>query len=120
MLVDKNNPLSVTDHDTVMRVKGYIMGYYGSSILDLLVLLYDDIRSKTGDYLQDAKGISITFYCANYCDYEKLSGRLEKIMGRIKLLVNEDTNIVHSFEIDDRISTGVVEYKVLLSGINKI
>ena len=62
----------------------------------------------------------IIFYCANYCDYEKLSGKLEKIMGKIELLVNEDSKIVYSCDIDDRISTSVVEYEVLLSGINKI
>ena len=107
---DTNISLAKADHNTIMRREGYFVGYYGSSTADELV---DDIREKLVDQWCKAKGLSVVFY---HCD-DDISEDIGQITDEIESLVSEDTNMVFCSEIDDRVSAGVLEYEVLLSGI---
>ena len=110
---DTNISLAKADHNTIMRRDGYFVGYYGSLTADELV---DDIRDKLADQLCKAKGLSVVFY---HCDHD-ISEEIEHITNEIESLVSDDTSMVFYGEIDNRISTSVLEYEILLSGIETI
>ena len=102
--------LKKADHHTIMRQEGYYAGYYGRSTA---VELVDNIREKLVDQLCKAKGLYVVLY---HCDHYTAE-QIEHITNEIESLVSDDASTVFYSQIDDGVSTSVLEYEILLSGI---
>ncbi len=60
MKVDINDPYAVADHDTVMRKKGYIVGYYGCVKAENLVM---EIKREVGRKPTKSRGYVCNLLC---------------------------------------------------------
>ncbi len=118
MKVNVNDPYSVADHDTVMRKKGYIVGYYGSTKAENLVM---EIKDRLGENLQKAEGMFVTYYVNEdsplsifFSEHEG-----EIIIEEIEALCNKNADTIFDIQHDNSLPLDVLEYEVLLSGIDK-
>lgn len=117
MKVDINDPIAVEDHDTVIRKRGYIIGYYGSVKPKKLVM---EIKDKLGDYLQNAEGMFITYYVNENSSMSMFfgEGKGGDIMEEIEALCNKNADTIFDIQYDNDLPLEVFEYEVLLSGID--
>jgi len=113
MKADKNDILSVVDYDTVMRIKGYFIGYYGSTVVKDVV---EEVKGKLGDNIFLAKGLYIAFYTNKDFPIKEVA----TVFDGIEALLNKDTCVNFDIIIDNSITKEILEYEVLLSGLNKI
>lgn len=104
--------LAVANCNTIMRPEGYIVGYFGSTLVRNII---EEVKGKLGDNLLVAKGMHITFYLNEDMSISLLNNAWIKI----EELVNEDTKIVFEFEINNEISDDKIVYEVLLFGFIK-
>ncbi len=118
MKVDINDPIAVADHDTVMRKKGYTVGYYGCIRPEKLVM---EIKDKLGDYLQNAKGMFVTYYVNENSSMSMFlrEGKGGDVMEEIEALCNKNTDTIFDIQYDNNLPLEVFEYEVLLSGIDR-
>ena len=119
MVVDINDPFAMADHDTVMRKKGYIIGYYGSVRPEKLAI---EIKEKLGDYLQNAEGMFVTYYVNEDTPLSIFFGDSEGeiIIEEIEALCNQNADTIFDIQHDNSLPFDVFEYEVLLSGIQNI
>ena len=118
MKVDSNDPFAVADHDTVMRKQGYMIGYYGSAKpVDLLT----EIKGKLGEYLQQAKGMFVTYYMNEDASLSMFfrEGKGMTVIEEIEALCNKNIDTIFDIQYDNSLALDVFEYEVLLSGIKK-
>ena len=116
MKVDSNDPFAVADHDTVMRKQGYMIGYYGSvKPIDLVT----EIKGELGEYLQQAKGMFVTYYMNEDASLSMFFGNDKgmTIIEEIEALCNKNTDTIFDIQYDNILALDVFEYEVLLSGI---
>ena len=118
MKVDINDPYAVADHDTVMRKKGYIVGYYGSVNADKLVT---EIKTNLGKNLQKANGMFVTYYMNENSSLAMFFGDSEGeiIMKEIEALCNKNADTIFEIQYDNSLALDVFEYEILLSGIDQ-
>ncbi len=93
MKVDINDPYAVADHDTVMRKKGYIVGYYGCVKAENLVM---EIKEKLGENLQKAEGMFVTYYVNEDTPLSIFFGEREGeiIIEEIEELCNQNADTI--------------------------
>jgi len=118
MKVDSSDPFAVADHDTVMRKQGYMIGYYGSvKPVDLVT----EIKGKLGEYLQQAKGMFVTYYVNEASSMSIFFNKNKGItvIEEIEALCNKNTDTIFDIQYDNSLALDVFEYEVLLSGVNK-
>ncbi|NOR56615.1 MAG: hypothetical protein GQ531_10485 [Sulfurovum sp.] len=116
MMINENDLLAVRAYYTIMREKGYFVGYYGSVRQEKLVM---EIKEKLGDYLYKAEGVFITFYMNKSSPaamFVELKG--EELMEEIEALCNKNADTMLDILYDNSLPLGAFEYEVLLTGIN--
>lgn len=113
MKYDSNDTLSMADYEIIMRREGYYIGYYGDSKIKNLI---DDIKKKLNRHLDKAKGMSLILYHEN----SSVLIEFQKIIDELVSLVHKDADIILDYEIDDSLATGVIEYEILLTGLEQV
>jgi len=113
MIVDETEYCFHEDpYGYIMRIDGYIIGYYGSIEVDHFI---DDVKARFEDIIASAKGVSLTLYWKDQSEY-----MISNFAEAVELLLDEDTNFrIHSIK-DEKISDGFLEYEIILTGIANI
>ncbi|BAF73237.1 hypothetical protein [Sulfurovum sp. NBC37-1] len=111
MIADRNDPLSMADYYTIMRKKGYINGYYGSTSIDKVA---EEVKVKLGKALLSAQGVSVLLYM----NERMQQSDIENMWLQIEALIHPGASIMLNTETDNGISGNMVEYEVLLSGFH--
>ncbi len=95
----------------IMRIDGYMTGYYGSVKTDLFT---GDLKNKFGNVIEKAKGVSLTFYWS-----DQSQEVISDLASSIELLLDEDTNFKVSGKKDESVADGFLEYEILLTGMKE-
>ena len=93
----------------IMRIDGYMTGYYGSIQTDLFE---SDVKNRFGDMIEQAKGVSLTFYWS-----DQSREVISDLVYSVELLLDEDANFKFSDKKDEKIADGFLEYEIILTGM---
>ena len=96
----------------IMRIDGYMTGYYGSIETDLFVT---DMKNRFENIIEVAKGVTLTLYWKDQSE-----DMISNFAEAVELLLDEDANFRIAGIKDDKISDGFLEYEILLTGMNDI
>ena len=111
--------LEEADYNTVMRREGTIVGYYGRTVFEEVVM---EIKEMFSEELHEAKGAYITFYInENTLSYISSNQKsIDNIVKEIEVLINKQADIIFNVQYDNALSLDVLAYMIVFSGIDKI
>ena len=110
MIIDEMDYMFHEDpYGFIMRIDGYMTGYYGSVKTDLFD---SDVKNRFGNVIEKAKGVSLTFYWS-----DQSQEVISDLSGSIELLLDEDANFKLSGKKDEKIADGFLEYEIILTGM---
>jgi len=99
-------------YGSIMRIDGYMIGYYGSIKADLFLT---DVKNRFENIIEIAKGVSLTLYWSDQSEDE-----INNFRDSIESFLDEDANYHVSGKKDDKIADGFLEYEILLTGMSDI
>ena len=113
MIIDEMDYFFHSDpYGYIMRIDGYMIGYYGSIETDLFI---SDVKARFGNIIETAKGVSLTFYWRDK-SHEKISD----LVDSVELYLDEDANFKVSGRQDKKVAGGFLEYEIILTGMKDI
>ena len=113
MIIDEMDYFFHSDpYGYIMRIDGYMIGYYGSIETDLFI---SDVKSRFGDVIEIAKGVSLTLYFTDQPLKE-----IGDLKESVELLLDGDASFKFSGRKDEKIADGFLEYEIILTGMKDI